>query len=51
MKIPYSFPCLFAFITIGFSQSKQKENLVLENGVSEQMAIRRNMLLMKCSVS
>ena len=41
MKIHYSFLCLFTFITIGFSQSKQKGNLVLENGVSEQMAIFR----------
>ncbi|OXA78020.1 aminopeptidase N [Flavobacterium aquidurense] len=41
MKIHYSFLCFFTFITIGFSQSKQKENLVLENGVSEQMAIFR----------
>jgi len=41
MKIRYSFLCLFTFITIGFSQSKQKGNLVLENGVSEQMAIFR----------
>lgn len=38
MKILYSFLCVLAFTTIGFSQSKQKENLVLENGVSEQMA-------------
>ncbi|OMQ08475.1 M1 family aminopeptidase [[Flexibacter] sp. ATCC 35103] len=38
MKIFYSFLCVLAFTTIGFSQSKQKENLVLENGVSEQMA-------------
>lgn len=38
MKILYSFLCVLAFTTIGFSQLKQKENLVLENGVSEQMA-------------
>ncbi|TPG29642.1 M1 family aminopeptidase [Flavobacterium pectinovorum] len=38
MKIFYSFLCVLAFTAIGFSQSKQKENLVLENGVSEQMA-------------
>ena len=38
MKIFYSFLCLLAFTAIGFSQSKQKENLLLENGVSEQMA-------------
>ena len=41
MKICYSFLCLFAFITIAFSQAKQKVNPVLENGVSEQMAIFR----------
>lgn len=41
MKIRYSFLCLFAFVIIGFSQSKQKGKLVLENGVSEQMAIFR----------
>ncbi|MBF4464510.1 hypothetical protein [Flavobacterium sp. LC2016-12] len=51
MKIRYSFLCFFAFLTIGFSQSKQRGKLVLENGVSEQMAIRQNMLLMKCSIS
>ncbi|KQB38550.1 M1 family metallopeptidase [Flavobacterium aquidurense] len=38
MKIFYSFLCVFVFTAIGFSQSKQKENLILENGVSEQMA-------------
>jgi len=41
MKIFYSFLCVLAFTTIGFSQSKQKENLLLENGVSEQLAIFR----------
>ena len=41
MKIRYSFLCLFTFITICFSQSKQNGNLVLENGVSEQMSIFR----------
>jgi aminopeptidase N len=41
MKIFYSFLCVLAFTTIGFSQSKQKENLVLENGVSEHLAIFR----------
>lgn len=41
MKIFYSFLFLFTFITISFSQSKQKQNLVLDNGVSEQMAIFR----------
>ena len=38
MKISHSFLCFFIFTTIGFSQSVQKENLVLENGVSEQLA-------------
>ena len=38
MKIRYSFLCFFTFIAIGFSQSKQKVNFVLENGVSEQLA-------------
>ena len=38
MKIFYSFLCLFAITAIGFSQSKLKESLVLENGVSEQLA-------------
>ena len=38
MKIFYSFFCLFAITAIGFSQSKLKESLVLENGVSEQLA-------------
>lgn len=38
MKIPYCFLSFFAIITIGFSQSKLKESLVLENGVSEQLA-------------
>lgn len=41
MKIRYSLLCFFTFMTIGFSQSKQYGNLVLENGVSEQMAIFR----------
>ncbi|MBF4483965.1 M1 family aminopeptidase [Flavobacterium sp. CSZ] len=41
MKIFYSFLCVLAFTTIGFSQSKQNENLLLENGVSEQLAIFR----------
>lgn len=41
MKIFYSFLCVLAFTTIGFSQSIQKENLLLENGVSEQLAIFR----------
>ena len=41
MKIFYSFFCVLAFTTIGFSQSKQNENLLLENGVSEQLAIFR----------
>ncbi|MDR7208337.1 M1 family aminopeptidase [Flavobacterium piscis] len=38
MKIFYWFLYFFTFITIGFSQSKQKESSVLENGVSEQLA-------------
>ncbi|SHM09100.1 aminopeptidase N [Flavobacterium pectinovorum] len=41
MKIFYSFLCFFTIVTIGFSQSKQKESVVLENGVSEQLAIFR----------
>jgi len=41
MKIFYSFLCLFTIVTIGFSQSKQKQGIVLENGVSEQLAIFR----------
>ncbi|MCC9018092.1 M1 family aminopeptidase [Flavobacterium lipolyticum] len=38
MKIPYSLLCFFVFTIIGFSQSKQKEKLILEDGVSEQLA-------------
>lgn len=41
MKIPYWFPAFFMTLTIGFSQSKINENLLLENGVSEQLAIFR----------
>ncbi|WP_264535967.1 M1 family aminopeptidase [Flavobacterium sp. N1736] len=41
MKIFYSFLCIFTIVTIGFSQSKQKRNLVLENGVSEELAVFR----------
>nr|WP_294925641.1 M1 family aminopeptidase [uncultured Flavobacterium sp.] len=41
MKILYSFLIFFTIITIGFSQSKQKESSLLENGVSEQLAIFR----------
>lgn len=41
MKILHSFLCFIALTTIGFSQSKPKENLVLDNGVSEQLAIFR----------
>ena len=41
MKILYSFLSFFTIITIGFSQSKQKESSLLENGVSEQLAIFR----------
>lgn len=40
MKIFYSFLCIFTIVTIGFSQ-KQKEGVLLENGVSEQLAIFR----------
>ncbi len=38
MKILHSFLVSFLIITIGFSQSKPKENLIIENGVSEQLA-------------
>lgn len=38
MKIFYCFFAFFMMITIGFSQSKPKGNLVLEDGVSEQLA-------------
>ncbi|MTH15171.1 M1 family aminopeptidase [Flavobacterium sp. LC2016-01] len=38
MKILHSFLVSFLIITIGFSQSKSKENLIIENGVSEQLA-------------
>ena len=38
MKIVYTILCFLAVTTSGFSQSKQKENLLLDNGVSEQMA-------------
>ncbi|WP_343593173.1 M1 family aminopeptidase [Flavobacterium sp.] len=38
MKIFYSFLLFLMTITIGFSQSKTKGNLILENGVSEQLA-------------
>lgn len=41
MKIFYSFLFVLVFTAIGFSQTKQKENLLLENGVSEQLAIFR----------
>jgi len=41
MKIFYSFLYVLVFTAIGFSQTKQKENLLLENGVSEQLAIFR----------
>jgi len=41
MKIFYSFFCVLVFTAIGFSQTKQKENLLLENGVSEQLAVFR----------
>ncbi|MEP7093429.1 MAG: M1 family aminopeptidase, partial [Flavobacterium sp.] len=38
MKILYSFLGFFMMITIGFSQSEEKENPFLDNGVSEQLA-------------
>lgn len=38
MKIFYSFLCALSVVAFGFSQSQSKENLVLENGVSEQLA-------------
>jgi len=38
MKIFHSFLAFFMIITMGFSQSKTKGNLILENGVSEQLA-------------
>lgn len=38
MKIFCSILSFFVTIAIGFSQSKTKENIVLENGVSEQLA-------------
>ena len=41
MKILHSFLCLFAFVAIGFSQSKQVQVSLLEDGVSEQLAIFR----------
>jgi aminopeptidase N len=41
MKILHSFLCFIALTTIGFSQSKPKEDLVIDNGVSEQLAIFR----------
>ncbi|MCI9845215.1 M1 family metallopeptidase [Flavobacterium pectinovorum] len=41
MKIFYCFLCFFTILTSGFSQSKQKESVLLENGVSEQLAIFR----------
>jgi aminopeptidase N len=41
MKIFYSILCFFTILTFGFSQSKQKEAILLENGVSEQMAVFR----------
>ncbi|WP_394776607.1 M1 family metallopeptidase [Flavobacterium sp.] len=41
MKIFYSLLCFLAIASNSFSQSQSKENLFLENGVSEQMAIFR----------
>ncbi|WPO80420.1 M1 family aminopeptidase [Flavobacterium sp. KACC 22761] len=38
MKILRSFFVFFIITTIGFSQSKPKENFIVENGVSEQLA-------------
>lgn len=41
MKILQSFLVFFLMITIGFSQSKQKEKFSVEEGVSEQLAYFR----------
>lgn len=38
MKIIYTFLCFCMLIPSGFSQSKEKESVLLENGVSEQLA-------------
>ncbi|WP_345142156.1 M1 family aminopeptidase [Flavobacterium ginsengiterrae] len=38
MKIIYTFLCFVLMITNGFSQSKEKESVFFENGVSEQLA-------------
>ncbi|MEN2414237.1 M1 family aminopeptidase [Flavobacterium mesophilum] len=38
MKIFYCFLAFFIITTIGFSQSKQNGNFIVENGVSEQLA-------------
>ncbi|KFF07133.1 M1 family metallopeptidase [Flavobacterium reichenbachii] len=38
MKISSSFLVFFMLITIGYSQSKPKESVILENGVSEALA-------------
>ena len=38
MKILHSFLAFFLMITIGFSQSRQKEKFSIEEGVSEQLA-------------
>lgn len=38
MKILHSLFAFFVATTIGFSQSKPKENLIIEKGVSEQLA-------------
>ncbi|WP_026727021.1 M1 family aminopeptidase [Flavobacterium denitrificans] len=38
MKILHGFFAFFIMTTIGFSQSKQNENFIVENGVSEQLA-------------
>ncbi|MEN2399845.1 M1 family aminopeptidase [Flavobacterium sp. MC2016-06] len=47
MKIFYSLLAFFMMITIGFSQLKKKENLVLEDGVSEQLALFRKQQISK----
>ncbi|TDW49887.1 aminopeptidase N [Flavobacterium sp. 270] len=47
MKIFYSLLIFFIILTSGFSQSKKNENLILENGVSEQMARFRKQQISK----
>jgi aminopeptidase N len=41
MKIFYCFVGFFMMMTTGFSQAKQKENFVLDSGVSQQLALFR----------